>query len=838
MRPERSKLTGGPARVRAASALGLAGVLGCACAVSAPLVLAVSARADVFSPISLVSYGAVGGSAFVQQAEYAHDSAISADGRYVVFDGAIGGVTGVWRRDLDTGAIEQVAGGDAAMPSISENGQYVSFTTDEGASLPEITHTQPDLVPRREGVDVYRRDMDVEPAAAAAEEATRLAGERAFLAASVPSGSEEPLRYAGAGETGGSYAAGRSAMSANGNEVVFITASVSNLVAYPQLEAEERADGETPGPHTPAGQVAVHDFENGATELVSRCSFECGEGAAAGAAEPVVAGEAESKPVGAVTLGAASFPKHGRDGSWPGASISADGTTVAWIGENVAEQAPTLAQEGLEAVYEEPLWRRLPAAANQTRRVTGGSDPEAPGCAASGETQLARGSENAGDPCQGPFVRETAGGEKGGGMIKGSATDFTPRLSANGEEVAFGSNARLIVEGYDFNRGEEGNPTDLFVASMRPGLTRDQALTQVTEAGSPASDAESEPVNDFEISPDGQQLAFSTLRTLFTLGWPTPVSAPLPEIGIDELYDADLGDGTLTRVTHGYEGEGEQSQQPYTTTSQETGDPYKALPGEPDELGALTPDFSGDGHQLVFSSTAANLVYGDGNSPSEPVDCCVAGDGSDVFSVTRVQFPGEPPAQSISPPPQLALGPAWRLGLTVRSRPDGSVLLYVSVPGAGSVRAGARGSVVVGPASGARAAHRTGRGRGSSAHAHTRARAGAAKKGKASPRALATRTLATRAVAAKRAGLTTLALTLTHRYAALARKRGGQSAIVTVTFTAPGHAALRETISVTFRRTAAKKKKTKKARARKTAAHRGGSAGTAQGSSSGPGGRR
>ena len=42
---------------------------------------------------------------------------------YVAFDGSVGGVTGVWRRDLATDAIEQVAGGDAELPSISEDGQ-------------------------------------------------------------------------------------------------------------------------------------------------------------------------------------------------------------------------------------------------------------------------------------------------------------------------------------------------------------------------------------------------------------------------------------------------------------------------------------------------------------------------------------------------------------------------------------------------------------------------------------------------------------------------------------------------------------------------------------------
>ncbi len=76
----------------------------------------------MFGPISLVSAGALGGDE-PQQAEYAHDAAISGNGRYVAFDGSVGGVTGVWRRDLlRAGAIEQVAGGDAELPSISETG--------------------------------------------------------------------------------------------------------------------------------------------------------------------------------------------------------------------------------------------------------------------------------------------------------------------------------------------------------------------------------------------------------------------------------------------------------------------------------------------------------------------------------------------------------------------------------------------------------------------------------------------------------------------------------------------------------------------------------------------
>ncbi len=173
-------------------------------------VLPAPAGADVFGPISLVSEGPFGGE--TQQAEYAHDPAISGNGRYVAFDGSIGGVTGVWRRDLQTGALEQVAGGDAELPSISAGGQYVSFTTNEGLSLPEVSQGKPDASPHQEPVNVYVRDMAVQPAATKAEEAARPAGERAFTVVSAVDGSEEPLTYSGASTTRGSTATGRSAI--------------------------------------------------------------------------------------------------------------------------------------------------------------------------------------------------------------------------------------------------------------------------------------------------------------------------------------------------------------------------------------------------------------------------------------------------------------------------------------------------------------------------------------------------------------------------------------------------------------------------------------------------
>jgi len=771
------------ARALAATALllALAAVLAVAAAAPSP------ARADVFSPISLLSYGAIDGGELLQQAEYAHDAAVSANGRYVAFDGSVGGVTGVWRRDLATSAIEEVAGGDAAMPSISEDGRYVSFTTNEGASLPEITHLRVDAEPRPEAVSVYRRDMDNAPAAGAGEEAARAPAERAFLIASTPVGSAEPLRYAApAGETTreGAYAVGRTAMSADGSKVAFVTTAVSDLVAYPSLEEAERGSGETPAPHAPAGQVAVHDFDTGATELASRCRFGCDQGAAAGAAEPVVTSEDESKTAGAAAVLGNVFPAHAVGGQSPGASLSADGSTVAWLAQNLAQQAPTLAQEELEPTYLEPLWERLPAAGSQARRVTGGSDPESPACAASGETQLRTGSENPADPCQGPFIREPSGPTEGDGFIKGGEVfDLTPRLSAHGERVAFAADARLVTQGSDFGSFTIGHPPDVYVSDMSPALTRTQALVPVTEAGPPGLAGGAAAVTDFELSPDGTQLAFSTARTQFFLGQPSLISSPAAEPRIAELFDADLADGTLTRITHGYSSEAEPSEQPHTT-ARPGGNPYEELVTNVGELGALSPAFSGDGNELVFSSTAANLVYGDGNSPREPLACCIAGDGSDLFAVERRQFGREAAPQYSSPAPLLPVVPAWQLGATAVSRPDGSVLLYIEVPGGGRVRATGKASVLV-----------TTRAARAHTHGHSSSRRAKA--------VVRTRTVASAALdAAPGGGLVELALRLANAYAPLAARSGGLSAEVTVTFSAPGKPTLKQSLAVSFARTA------------------------------------
>lgn len=751
-----------------------------------------SAKADVFGPISLASVGSIAGGE-VQQAAYAHDPAVSGDGRYVAFDGSIGGVGGVWRRDLETGAIQQVAGGDAELPSISEDGRFISFTTNEGASLPAVTDGLPDAHPQPEAVGVYVRDMDVPASAPCSPTAALPLEECAFTTASAPSGSTAPLTYAGTSTTLGSVAIGRSAISADGHEVAFVTTAVSDLTD-PQTPSE---------PQTPAFQVAVRYLDEARTKLVSgRYDPATGQTTET----PVPATEAYGAVFPGNGVGFAPPPAYGAYGSAPvpGASLSADGSTVVWMGAEIGAQAPLLAGEVERPGYTEPLWRRIaPGSETPTERVTGGSDPLDPACIASGESQLSPGS-SASDPCQGPFV--VTEGSPSGITADGGETNFVPRLSADGYTVAFVSRAPLVALGTNFGRGRAGQSSDLYVVDMHAGLTRDQALRPLTElAGGEAGGlADNASIIDFGISPDGTQVAFTTKRTQFPLGFPAYVSAPAAEPGMNELFDADLRDGTLTRVTQGYEGG--LSQHPHIPR------PAGQDPYEENGDGGLAPSFSTDGNLLAFSSTASNLVWDDGNTPPlEPAGRPGSLDGADAFVVERRLFGALPTPSYISPAPAgPPLAPASGLSATAFSRPDGSVLLYVQVPGSGAVRATAIGAVLV--RAGAAARSRAARGTHAGSRRHGRA-IRAVHRRRGPHMTVADRGVATAIAPSHSAEPLTLTLRLAKPYAALASRNGGLSATVRLVFAAAvaGRPVLRQSIPVSFVRSAHTARRTRTA---------------------------
>ena len=751
------------ARTAAAAPRTLAAAWLCALAV-AWLWSSTPARGDVFGPISLVSEGSVPGAPEVQQAEYAHDTAISENGQYIVFDGSFHGVTGVWRAEIQggrvVGSIQQVAGGGAEYPSISENGQYVSFTTNEGGNLGQITYGLSGESPEHsagthEAVNVYVRNMSLGPAQ-----------DGAFAVASAQNGTDEPLTYREAETSRGAMAAGRSAISADGNEVAFVTTAVSNLANPSEV-------------NTPALQVAVRYMDSKETRLVSSDRDTGGPVSAQAGSELYGGVYADSN-----TSHAPPFapPAEYSDGMPPpGASISADGSTVAWLGASLAEQVPLLAHEteSLGPNYTEPLWRRIaPGSETATERVTGGSDPANPACAASGETALPS-KPSSTDPCQGPFVVQEAK-PTGGIWIGGQQGDPIPRLSGDGYTVAFLSRAPLVAAGENFGRGTGPQESDLYLADMHAGLTRDQALTQLTELAG-AGLADEAPIFDFDISPDGGQVAFTTERTQFPLGSPALVSPPAGEAGMDEMFDVDLADDTLTRVSHGYGNPDEPSEAPHKPVPAGE-DPYKAHPGD----GAVSPSFSADGSVLAYASTASNLVFGDGNTPpAGPLD------GGDAFVVERTVFHAVPTPQAISSVPETATEPLWQLGISALLRPDGSVLLYVRTPGAGTLRVSAQGMIEVAAASHtARHARRGHARRASGRRANSRT-------------TVVLRTVASASKVAQSAQgeLVMLVLKLAKPYAALDSKGGGLSATISFAFAAAGEPTLHDSIPTSFVRT-------------------------------------
>jgi Tol biopolymer transport system component len=596
--------------------------LAAAVAASCACLFAAGPAGAEFEPIQLVSESAR------EQADEALAPAISADGRYVAFQGSVDGVRGVFRKDLASGALELVAGGDAyasppaaagdaAAPSISADGRYVSFTTtapldpanDRGAATS----------------DVYVADMSSSPPSY--ELASALDG-------CDPATSPSPCGLAYASDQG-ALASGRVALSADGRKVVFVTRAASDLL------------GEAGA--TPAGQVVLRDLDTDATTLVS-AERDPDTGTMS----------EEAVPGGAVTPTAGG----------PGASLSADGTTVAWLGAHLPAQVPLLAGEA-EAIssrdrfgppYAEPLWRRIvdgPQA--PTRRIVGGGDPLAPGCPPQGtlEESACRGPFDllpGATPCEGaPYSGWLAG-------ISGRLVDGVPQLSADGRAVA------LI--------GQPNGFSNVFLVDMHDGLSRRQAVLPLTRetpifdpclVGQPQNVPGAGDVFDVAISADGRRIAFATARQQFPLAPPNLIGSPPAGLGLTELYLIDLGAETLQRVTVG-----------------PNGAPSLRAEGAPGGQGASSPSFGAGGSPIAFASLASNLVPGDTNG------------ASDAFVVSDRRSASPPGEVSVSPsPPGPQARPLRRLVVGASSQLDGSVRLTALVPAAGTLRA--RADTLSGP---------------------------------------------------------------------------------------------------------------------------------------------
>jgi len=569
-----------------------------------------SRAAAAFGPIELISKSSR------EQAQFATEPALSADGRYVAFCGELGGHEGIFREQRDNGSIVPVAVGPfsfercyesgryANAPSISADGRYIAFTT--AAPLVEADEEP-------ETNDVYIADMATSPPT--------------YTLVSAVDGSAEPM-------PGAAFSAGRVAMSADANRVAFVD----------------------------EGNVYVREISTRRTILISAKR----EPLTGMTDEPIVGGGAyvpEAYVPGSSSV--AVVPA--------GAAISADGSTVAWVGEHLPEQVPMLSDEEAKVraieksseQFHEPLWRRVPGPLEEnppTRRVVGGGDPLAPGCPASGTIQT--------PVCQGPYPTVAFGDRlpfnlenlKAG---RGWGVKM-PQLDADGDVVAFA--------------GNPGEQYDLFVVNMTSGLDRLEAVSEITRWTNPRAAVPGTEnavvqgsgetaylpftgaVSDCAISADGTRIAFTTTRQRFatsplTLTTEVPAAVSL----IPELYEADLTNGTIERLTPG---------------------PGKVVSEAKVQTGnAFSPSFDQDGRTIAFASDAENLVAGDANGET------------DVFAVE--ELPKAPVGTSAisAKPAQPTVLPMWRISANAYSRPDGSVRIVARVPGSGTLRALAEAQV-------------------------------------------------------------------------------------------------------------------------------------------------
>ena len=326
--------------------------------------------------------------------------------------------------------------------------------------------------------------------------------------------------------------------------------------------------------------------------------------------------------------------------------ISGDGSTVVWTGQNAILQTPFVKGESEELPgFSYYLWRRIadgPTA--PTRRITGVADPEDPACNPLAPLVF---DEFTTGPCYGPLARPELGISANFNLL--------PALSADGRTVAYLTNSgpRPVVGG--------GLALDLFVTDMSSGLTRKASTAELTREGGVGT-AESAPIETVKMSSDGRYLAVTSARTKFVNPALTQVGSQRTVADAQELYVVDLQARTVERATHSLSG----------------GDINSAVTSE--------ATLSADGSRIAFVSFAGNLFFGDANQRP------------DAFVITRQpDAEGGPSDAGVRDEGAASTiefdrgGP--QIGVRAKSRPGGEVLLLVSVPAAGGLKAVAKARV-------------------------------------------------------------------------------------------------------------------------------------------------
>ena len=581
------------------------------------VVAALTAAVFTASAGAYVAPGAEILSASVQRLEQGDDSTtqvtLAAGGEYAVFttrastffadnDADPAGQFrsgGIFRRNLVSGSLELVASGDlrpssspetitergALNPSVSADGRYVVFSTGW-----QLTATD-----TNSHVDVYVRDMNLPIGAAAAFDlvSARNGGSTPASWRPPAAESDRPGRNAGADVSLAS------AISADGRLVVFKTNAASDLPAQA-------------GTATPSDQVFVRDRTSQTTKLMTRSKLS---------GEPT-------------------------DGSLVvSAVISADGSTILWIGRAAPIQTDFLSGEGANSSVEHLLLRRIADGDGApTRRITGISDLDDPLCPA-GSTIVDDPARIG--PCYGPLAQIE-------GHVGGLVSQV-PQLSADGRL------ALVITNASPRATQQTGNAGDIFLIDTLSGTSRKAATTELTREALSGIGA-SEPFETAVLSRDGRWAVATTFRTSFALPALRLIGAPRSSPSARELYLVDLRERTAERILRSF--------------------------GNDDLNGSVTsiPSISADGSKIAFISAATNHFFGDANGRS------------DAFLVTRTDSPiaEPPPPEPVDPEPtpepiEEPAAEALPLTVTVSKRGRGTVTLSVKAPSAGALTAVARG---------------------------------------------------------------------------------------------------------------------------------------------------
>jgi WD40-like Beta Propeller Repeat len=538
---------------------------------------------------------------------------VSADGRYVLINSSASNFPrgdlppeenfpspSLYRKDLQTGKLELVArptrqrgaqnsfcGSPGGAADLSADGRYVAFVTQEQLDPRDTNWID----------DAYVRDMTKTIGATPAEVDKDQEGAWEIVSAldesNAPAEGETPASYAAplpatcplATSNASKQAAilglgtsGSEVISADGRRVIFWMLRNSNLPNRP---------------NTSAGRFNLfwRDLDDDVTRLVTRQATADGT--------PVT-------PDTPVTTTRA-----------PGtASISGDGTKVAWVAGAAPAQTEMVAQEygTLDATRSHTFWRDMTPGQNApTRRPASLVDYDDPACdddALAALTREAVTDYSRHGPCLGGIAHSN--------VEQADAGDLT--MSHDGLTLAWTMTA-VPRPGPDGVGGTEAFREDVWVTSMASDASRKGGTRIVTRvpqnSGGPAGTTEA--ATAVSLSADGRRLAFRSERTDFSsLIAPAPIG-PMPTLtSVNNVFRvslaADRTPGLLELVTWGTGACGDTSEM--------------NVDGSGSRL-----RYSADGSVIAFDSDATNLVVGAGEGPETP-------NKTDVFVSRPLAGPG------------------------------------------------------------------------------------------------------------------------------------------------------------------------------------------------------